>query len=92
MQVLTKFSFGMKNVDSFLVKLMMKIVIQKVMLIRKYVKICTSQLVILLSCILYMSGSIYVVNLLFMKIFLHLYIMKRHIPETYVFKFHVALM
>ena len=65
MQVLTKFSFGMKNVDSFLVKLMMKIVIQKVMLIRKYVKICTSQLVILLSCILHMSGSIYVVNLLF---------------------------
>ena len=91
MQVLTKFSFGMKNVDSFLVKLMMKIVIQKVMLIRKYVKICTSDF-FLLSCILHMSGSIYVVNLLFMKIFLHLYIMKRHIPETYVFKFHVALM
>ena len=39
MQVLTRFSFGMKNVDNFLAKLRRIIVIRKMKRIREYVRV-----------------------------------------------------
>ena len=78
MQVLTKFSFGMKNVDSFLVKLMMKIVIQKVMLIRKYVKICTSHFFFVIMHIAYEWEHLCCQFIVYENFFAFIYYEKAH--------------